>query len=124
MATLTFTKGALSVQFARGRIFPTNVNEHVNQLLELAEDLTPQVTELGPTVHEYEVELLSVDGITEGQFRAFMEDPSVRWALNTITVLPESGSTFTGRYWGPSPYHRTEYAPGLFRLQFLLRQEN
>jgi len=124
MATLTFTKGPLSVQFARGRIFPTSVNEHVNQLLELAEDLTPQVTELGPTVHEYEVELLAVDSTTEGQFRAFMEDQTVRWALNTITVQPEVSGAFTGRYWGPWPYRRTEYAPGLFRLQFLLRQEN
>ncbi len=123
MATITLTKGLLSVVFARGRIYPTTVNEYVNQLLEVAEDGTPQVTELGPTVREYEVELLGVDSTTEAAFRTFMEDPTVRWALNTITVQAETGSPFTGRFWGPWPYRRTNDAAGLFRIQFVLREE-
>ena len=120
---LTLSKGALSISFPRGRIFPTAVDEHVNQLLEVAEDGTPSVTELGPTVREWQVELLSVDTTTEANFRTFMENAAVRWALNTITVLDELGATFLGRYWGPFPYVRTNYAGGLFHIKFVLRQE-
>ena len=121
---LTLSKaGVPSVTFPRGRAVPTTVNEQVNQLIEVAEDGSPQVTELGATVQEYQVELLSVDATTEQTFRNFFEDSRVRWALNTVTLTDEAAVAVTGRYWGPFPYVRQEYAAGLFRIAFTFRVE-
>ena|ERR1043166_4565854 len=121
---ITFTKDSMSVVIPRGRIFPTQTNVHVNQVIELAESGAPQVTELGGDVTEYEVELLSVDATTEAAFRAFWQDPTIRWALTPVTLTDERGQAMVGRYWGPFPtYQRAEYASGLFRLAFLFREE-
>jgi len=120
---LTLTKNALSVTFPRGRIFPTTTGYRINQVLEESEDLTPQATELGGTLTEYQVELLGVDTTLEASFRTFFEDASVRWALNTITLTLEDATTFTGRWWGPLSHQPTQYTAGLFRISFFFRVE-
>ena len=120
---ITLAKGALSVTFARGRVFPTTTESHINQLLELGESGVPQVTELAGTVTQFTVELLSVDSTTEAAFRTFFEDATVRWAVQTVTLTDELGTAYVGRYWGPLPYVRTHYASGLLHIVFTFRVE-
>jgi len=123
MSILLTQTGVPTVTFARGRLFPMAIEEGINQRIEVAEDGTPQVTELGPTIRQWTVELTGVNDTVEAAFRAFMEHANQRWALKAFTLTDETNTAYTVRYWGPFPYRREQYAGNLWRLLFLVREE-